>query len=110
MRGKSLPDRGDGLGTCPRAVRVGRAQSTTVCMHRVGSRCQDQAQEWGEAGVPDVCQGPWPLLLRSSCWGCDREAAGPPWRLLSTLQGVVSSWDLSAAGKAGRVQELWGQV
>ena len=49
MRGKSLPDRGDGLGTCPRAVRVGRAQSTTVCMHRVGSRCQDQAQEWGEA-------------------------------------------------------------
>ena len=68
------------------------------------------SQEWGEAGVPEVCQGPWPLLLRSSCWGCDRGAAGPPWRLLSTLQGVVSSWDLSAAGKAGRVQELWGQV
>lgn len=50
------------------------------------------------------------LLLRSSCWGCDREAAGPPWRLLSALQGAVPCGDLSAAGKAGRVQELWGQV
>lgn len=43
MRGKSLPDRGDGLGTCPRAVHADRVQSTTAYAQGWGLT-QDQAR------------------------------------------------------------------